>query len=186
MSTRRALDVLPREEDLPGAGWLAIDEGFGSNRDDPDLGPGELIDCVGEEFPDDDEILESAATPHYLRPPGRLLHGFAVLCASDDAARRAVEVLDSWRFAECLGRSVAADLADPGFEAELLQVDVGVTEQGHRVRFTGGTIEGVRVVHLDVVCIRDDDAVGLLWFADTPEPFPTEDVDSVVERIYAR
>ena len=103
-----------------------------------------------------------------------------------DAARRAVEVLDSWRFAECLGRSVAADLADPAIEAELLQVDVDVTEQGHRVRFTGGTIEGVRVVHLDVVCIRDDDAVGLLWFADTPDPFPTEDVDSVVERIYAR
>ena len=186
MPSRRALDVLPREEDLPGAGWLAIDEGFGSDRDDPDLSPGELIDCVGEEFPDDDEILESAATPHYLRPPGRLLHGFAVLCASDDAARRAEEVLDSWRFAECLGRSVAADLADPAIEAELLQVDVDVTEQGHRVRFTGGTIEGVRVVHLDVVCIRDDDAVGLLWFADTPDPFPTEDVDSVVERIYAR
>ena len=73
-----------------------------------------------------------------------------------------------------------------GTELQLLQVDVDVTEQGHRVRFTGGTIEGVRVVHLDVVCIRDDDAVGLLWFADTPEPFPTEDVDSVVERIYAR
>lgn len=186
MSAPRANDVLPREEDLPGPGWLAIDEGFGSNRDDPESSPGGLIDCVGEEFPNDDEILESAATPHYVRPPGRLLHGFAVLCASDRAAEQAVSVLDSWRFADCLGRSVAADLADPAVEAELLEVDVEATDQGHRVRFTGGTIEGVRVVHLDVVCIRDDRAVGLLWFADTPAPFPTDEVVAVVERIHAR
>jgi hypothetical protein len=186
MTARRAVDVLPGERDLPGAGWLAIDEGFGPTRADPDLSPGELIDCVGDGFPDDDEIVESAATPHYVRQPGRLLHGFSVLCASDVAADRAVAVLDSWRFADCLGRSVAADLADPSFEAELLEVDVDATEHGHRVRFTGGTIEGVRVVHLDVVCIRDERAVGVLWFADTPDPFPTEDIDAVVERIYAR
>lgn len=183
---RRAVDVLPREADLPGSGWLAIDDGFGSDGDDPYLGPGELLDCVGDDFPGDDEIVETAATPHYLRPPGRLLHGFAVLCATDHAADRAVAVLDSWRFADCLGRSVAADLADPAFEAELLELDVDATEQGHRVRFTGGTAEGLRVVQLDVVCIRDDRAVGLLWFADTPDPFPIEQVDAVVERIYAR
>jgi hypothetical protein len=182
---RRALDVLPDEADLPGGGWLAIDEGFGSSREDF-LTPGELIDCVGEEFPGDDEIVETAATPHYVRPPGRLLHGFAVLCRTDAAADRAVAVLDSWRFADCLGRSVAADLADPSLEAELLQVDVDATEQGHRVRFTGGTEDGLRVVQLDVVCIRDERAVGLLWFADTPDPFPAGDLEAVVERIYAR
>jgi hypothetical protein len=71
-------------------------------------------------------------------------------------------------------------------EAELLEIDVDATEQGHRVRFTGGTIEGLRVVQLDVVCIRDERAVGLLWFADSPDPFPAEQVDDVVERIYAR
>jgi len=183
---RRAADVLPREPDLPGAGWLAVDEGFGAGPDEPGWSPGEVLDCVGPEFPADDEIVETAATPHYVRPPGRLIHGFAVLCATDDAAERAVTSLDSWRFAECLGRSVAADLADPSFVAELLQVDVDATEQGHRVRFTGGTSEGLRVVHLDVVCIRDERAVGLLWFADTPDPFPVGDVDAVVERIYAR
>jgi len=183
---RRAADVLPAERDLPGTGWLAIDEGFGSGEDGDGWSPGELLDCVGDEFPTDDEIVETAATPHYVRPPGRLLHGFAVVCATDDAADRAVEVLDSWRFAECLGRSVAADLADPSVTAELLQIDVDATEQGHRVRFTGGTVEGLRVVHLEVVCIRDERAVGLLWFADTPDPFPIADVDAVVERIYAR
>jgi len=182
----RALDVLPREADLPGAGWLAIDEGFGSSLGDETLHPGELIDCVGDGFPGDHEIVETAATPHYLRPPGRLLHGFAVLCRTDDAAERAVRVLDGHRFADCLGRSVAFDLADPAVESELLEVDVDATEQGHRVRFTGGTAEGLRVVHLDVVCIREDRAVGLLWFADTPDPFPPADVDAVVERIYAR
>lgn len=185
MPATRAADVLPRDADLPGTGWMAITEGFGSDAPGGEH-PSELIDCVGEEFPDDDEIAETAASPHYLRPPGRLVHGFAVLCRTDDAAERAVRVLDSWRFAECLGRSVAADLADTGTEAELLEVDVDVTEQGHRVRFTGGTSEGLRVVQLDVVCIRDERAVGLLWFADTPDPFPADDVDSVVERIYAR
>jgi hypothetical protein len=181
----RAADVLPRESDLPGTGWRAIDEAA-SSLDDIEWGPGELVDCLDDEFPEDDEIVESAATPHWLRPPARLVHGFAVLTASDDAATRAVAVLDSWRFADCLGRSVAADLADPDVEAELLEIDVDVTEQGHRVQFTGGTIEGLRVVHLDVVCIREGRAVGLLWFADTPGPFPSEDLDAVVERIYAR
>jgi hypothetical protein len=182
----RAADVLPGEGDLPGDGWLAIEEGFGTSAGEEGFHPGELIDCVGDDFPGDDEILETAATPHYVRPPGRLLHGFAVLCGTEDAAERAVRVLDGRAFADCLGRSVAADLADPDLEAELLEVDVDVTEQGHRVRFTGGTSEGLRVVHLDVVCIRDDRAVALLWFADTPDPFPSADVDSVVERIYAR
>lgn len=177
--------MLPREADLPGTGWMAITEGFGSS-DGTGEQPGELIDCVGDDFPHDDELVETAASPHYLRPPGRLLHGFAVLCRTDDAAERAVRVLDSWRFAECLGRSVAADLDDADTEAELLEVDVDATEQGHRVRFTGGTSEGLRVVQLDVVCIRDERAVGLLWFADTPDPFPSDDVESVVERIYAR
>ena len=58
--------------------------------------------------------------------------------------------------------------------------------EGRPVRFTGGTAEGLRVVQLDVVCIRDERAVGVLWFADTPDPFPIEQVDEVVERIYAR
>lgn len=179
-----ATTVLPEESDLPGVGWLAIDEGFGAAPGEG--GPGELIDCVGPEFPADDEVVETAGTPHYVRPPGRLLHGVAVLTATDDAADRAEAVLSGRPFAECLGRSVAVDLADPGVEAELLAVDVEDAPRGNRVRFTGGTAAGVRPVHLDVVCVRRGRAVGLLWFADTPDPFPADDVTAVVERIHAR
>lgn len=184
MAATRAVDVLPQESDLPGPGWVAIDEGFGAA---PGAGgPGELIDCVGDEFPADDEIIETAATPHYVHPPGRLVHGFGVLAGDLDAAQRAERVLTSRSFAECLGRSVAADLDAADVEAELLAVDVEVTPRGHRVQFTGGTEAGVRPVQLDVVCLRDGRAVGLLWFADTPDPFPAADVAAVVERILAR
>lgn len=179
-----ATDVLPREADLPGRGWMAIDEGFGAGPGEG--GPGELIDCVGPEFPRDDEIVESAGTPHYLRPPGRLLHAVGVLAGTDDAADRAQAILSSRAFAECLGRSVALDLADPDLDAELIEVDVQDAPLGPRVRFTGASPAGVRPVHLDVVCLRRGRAVGLLWFADTPAPFPADDLAGVVARIRAR
>jgi hypothetical protein len=73
-----------------------------------------------------------------------------------------------------------------GIQAELLAVDVEPTERGHRVRFTGGTGAGVRPVQLDVVCLRDGCAVGLLWFADTPDPFPGDDLDAVLDHIRSR
>lgn len=185
MSGTRVDDVLPHEADLPGTGWLAIDDGFGS--DDPaGATPGELIDCVGPDFPAGDEVVATAATPHYVRPPGRLVHGFGVATTTDDAARRAQAILSGREFAECLGRSVAADLAASESEAELLAVDIEPTDDGHRVRFTGGTGDGVRPVQLDVVCLRIERAVGLLWFADTPEPFPAADLAAVVERIRRR
>lgn len=185
MPDDRADDVLPRESDLPGPGWVAIDEGFGS--DDPaGTTPGELIDCVGPDFPGDEEVVATAATPHYVRPPGRLVHGFGVVTTTVEAAERAESVLSGQPFAECLGRSVAADLDASDSAAELLAVDVEPTDRGHRVRFTGGTGEGVRPVQLDVVCLRDDRAVGLLWFADTPDPFPADDLDRVLERIRGR
>lgn len=182
--TGAATDVLPGDADLPGSGWLAIDEGFGAGPGDG--GPGELIDCVGTDFPGDDELLETAGTPHYVRPPGRLLHGVGVLAASDDAADRAESVLSSRDFAGCLGRSVALDLSDPDLEAELVEVDVQDSPLGQRVRFTGASPAGVRPVYLDVVCVRRGRAVGLLWFADTPAPFPADDVAGVVARIRAR
>lgn len=184
MTEQRADAVLPRESDLPGTGWLAIDEGFGSDTPDG-IAPGELIDCVGPDFPDD-EIVQTEATPHYLRPPGRLVHGFGVATSNEGAAQRAATILSSRAFAECLGRSVAADLDASESEAEVLAVDLEPTDRGHRVRFTGGTGEGVRPVQLDVVCIRDGNAVGLLWFADTPDPFPTDDLDRIVASIRAR
>lgn len=184
MTERRADDVLPRESDLPGTGWLAIDDGFGSDAPGGTT-PGELIDCVGPDFPDE-QVTGTAATPHYLRPPGRLVHGFAVSTTTVGAAERAEAILSGRAFAECLGRSVAADLDASESEAELLAVDVEATDRGHRVRFTGGTGAGVRPVQLDVVCVRAANAVGLLWFADTPDPFPAEDLDAVVARIQAR
>ncbi len=181
---QRAADVLPTDADLPGRGWLAIDEGFedAAGR----AGIAETRDCVGPDFPSGADVLDTAGSPHYLHPPGRLVHGFALLAASDDAATRAEQVLTGRAFAECLGRSVAADLTASDTDAELLGVDVESTERGQRVRFTGGTEAGVRPVQLDVVCLRLGRAVGLLWFADTPGPFDPGDADEVLARIRSR
>ena len=56
MTDPRAAAVLPRESDLPGTGWLAIDEGVGSDAP-PGSTPGELLDCVGPDFPEDEAVL---------------------------------------------------------------------------------------------------------------------------------
>ena len=178
-----AHDIVPVDGDLPGTGWAAIDEGFESGSGD--VQAAELFDCVGADFPEDD-VVGTAASPHFVHPPGRLLHGVGVAFGSVDAATRAATILCATAFAECLGRSVAADLASQPIDAELLAVDVHRTESGHRVSFTAGDEHGVRPVHLDIAVLRAGALVGLLWCGDTPAPFPTSDLEHVLDRINAR
>lgn len=183
MTVPAAEAIVPADADLPGRGWLAIDEGFASTDD---LGAaGELFDCVGPAFPDH-EVVGTAASPHFVRPPRQLLHGIGVAFTSEEAATVATSILSSTPFVECLGRSVAADLAAQPVEAELLGIDVSTTAAGHRVRFTGGDEHGVRPVHLDIAVLRSATLVGLLWCGDTPEPFPPPDLDHVIGRLRER
>jgi len=177
-----AADLVPRDGDLPGGRWLAIDEGFSGEGGD---GPGAMFDCVGPDFPED-AVVESAASPHFVRPPSALVHGVGVRFESITAAVTAERILSGPDFAGCLGRSVAADIEHGATEAELLGVDVDPTPHGHRVRFTGGDSGGVRPVNLDIACVRLDDAVGVLWCGDSPDGFPEEDVAHLVVRIRAR
>jgi hypothetical protein len=174
-----ATDLVPADTDLPGDGWVAIGEEFGADSVD---GAAELFDCVGPGFPDD-AVVDTAASPHFVRPPRTLVHGLAVSFDDEDAAQRAETILVGADFAECLGRSVAADLEAQPVEAELLAIDLSATSAGHRVRFTGGDQYGVRPVHLDIVVVRVATAVGLLWFGDTPEPFAAADRDHVIDRV---
>lgn len=181
--TPTASDLVPHDADLPGSGWLAVDEGFGGAGGGD--APLELIDCVGPEFPEA-AVVATASSPHFFRPPGRLVHGIGVVFASEGAADEASEILSAGPFAECLGRSVSADLAARPVTAELLAVQVGTSLHGHRVVFTGGDAEGVRAVQLDIVALRAGAGVSLLWFADTPDPFPLRDADHLVEAIRQR
>ena len=182
MAPLTALDIVPTEDDLPGHGWLAIGEGFGGEP--ADSGAGDLLDCVGPDFPED-RVVDTAASAHYVRLPRTLVHGLGVTFTDPLVAMDAEAVLVEPEFAECLGRSVAADLAAQPIEAELLAIDVTATPAGHRVRFTGGDEHGVRPVHLDIVVVRVEAVVGLLWFGDTPEPFEPEDRDHLVGRVVA-
>lgn len=181
-----AHDLVPHDDDLPGTGWLAIDEGFEAPGGG---GPGEMIDCVGPEFPDA-AVVVSVSSPHFVRPPGRLVHGIAVEFDGPDAAQTAAGILSSARFAECLGGSVAADIhagtESGALDTELLAVDVAATDTGHRVSFAGGGERGVLPVHLDIAIVHEAAAVGVLWCGDTPEPFPLRDLAHLVGRLRRR
>lgn len=176
-----ALDVVPTEADLPGEGWVTIgDEPSGGTV----AGATDLLDCVGPDFPED-EVVDTATSAHFVRLPRTLVHGIGVSFTDASVAMDAEAILVRPEFAECLGRSVGADLDAQPVEAELLAIDVLATTAGHQVRFTGGDEHGVRPVHLDIVVVRVESAVGLLWFGDTPDPFEPEDRDHVVGRVVA-
>jgi len=178
--------LVPALDDLPGAGWSAIDGTL------VDVAGGEsaaeLFDCLGPTFPGDAETVGSATSAHFVRPPRQLVHGVGVRFErwARSAPERAASVLRSAEFAECLGRSVAADLGSRPDDAELLTVDVTDVPSGRRVTFTGVGPAGVVPVHLDIVVVESDGAVSLLWFADTPHPFPALDLAHVVDRLSAR
>lgn len=180
MTRLTAADLVPTVDDLPGAGWIVIGDDLGGAAGDS--GTAELFDCVGPDFPDQ-AVLETAASPHFVRPPRSLVHGVAVRFRDDAAADVAASILGGAAFARCLGTSVAADLEAQPIDAELLAVDVEATDAGQRVRFTGGGEQGVRPVHLDLVLVRAARTVGLLWFGDTPEAFDPVDRDRVVSRL---
>ncbi len=177
-----AADMVPGDGDLPGGRWFAIDEGFSAEDGE---GPGAMFDCVGPDFPEE-AVIESAASPHFVRPPSALVHGIGVRFASTADALAAEQILAGPEFAGCLGRSVAADIEHGATDAELLGVDVEATPHGHRVRFTGGDAGGVRPVNLDIACVRIADAVGVLWCGDSPGRFPEDDVEHLMVRIRGR
>ncbi len=178
-----AATAVPADADLPGGGWLAIDEGFAAGAGEG--GPGELFDCVGPDFPED-AVVGTAASPHFVRPPRALVHGLGVEFDDDAAARLAADILAGEAFAACLGRSVAADLAARPVDTELIGIEVEATGAGHRVRFTGADERGVRPVNLDVVAVHVGRVVGLLWFGDTPEPFSATDLAHVIRSVRSR
>lgn len=178
----RAHDIVPQADDLPGAGWTAIDDGVVTTGG---TGPGALFDCIGPDFPDA-AVVESASSPHFLRPPATLVHGTGVRFATEADAASAHEILGGPAFAACLGSSVAADLEAGATDVEVLGVELTTTAHGHRVRFTGGGDRGVRPVNLDIATVRIGATVGVLWCGDTPGAFPDDDLELILERIRRR
>lgn len=182
--TDAASSAVPVDADLPGGGWLAIDEGFSGIADEGGAGAA-LFDGVGPDFPEE-AVVSTAASPHFVRPPRTLVHGLGVEFDSEHAAVVAATILAGADFAACLGRSVAADLASRPVDTELIGIEVTVAGPGHRVRFTGADDRGVRPVLLDVVAVHAGRVVGLLWFGDTPEPFAEDQRDHIVRAVSAR
>lgn len=176
------IPFVPAEEDLPGSGWLALDELVSGGTQ----GEAELIDCVGPEFPGPEETVDSASSPHFVRPNGQLVHGIAVVFKTSDATRRAAAVLRRSAFARCLGQSVVADLIATPDDVEPLAVDSQPEEWGQRLNFTGVSAAGVLPIYLDLVVVDGAKVVSLLFLADTPDPFPPEQRAHVVDRVSTR
>ena len=177
-----SIPFVPAEEDLPGSGWLALDELVSGGTQ----GEAELIDCVGPEFPGPDETLDSASSPHFVRPGGQLVHGIAVVFGTTEAARRAATILRRQKFAQCLGQSVVADLLAAPDDVEPLAVDAHDEQWGQRLSFTGVSDAGVLPIHLDLVVVDHGNVASLLFLADTPEPFPPEQRAHIVDRVSRR
>lgn len=182
-----AHDVLPTEADLPPGRWMAIDDGF-DGATGPGGGVAELVDCVGDAFPNE-AVTGTSATPHWVALDAgtpRLVHGVGVLFDGDDAADQAVEALATESFARCLAQAVIGDLAGAPGDAEVLVADVRAGPHGHRVSFHGTDGTGVRPVHLDVVLVRVQRALGIWWLADSPDPFPPEVTTVLIDAVVGR
>lgn len=175
-----ATDLVPRREDLPGAGWRLLDPGAG--------GPGTAADpgWAGPGLPGPEEVLETASSPHFLHPPHRLVHGIGAVLVDAGAAGRARTALATEGFARRLGRALAEDLVGSGGPSEVLAVDLSTTDVGRRVTVTGSGPAGIVPVHLDVVVVGRGQGVGLVWLADSPHPFPPAHRDHLLRRLRAR
>lgn len=177
---RDAADLVPGREDLPGVGWRPLDTGAQEPGAAPDpawAGPG---------LPGPEDVLETAASPHFLRPPHGLVHGIGAVFVDAGAADRARAALGAEAFARRLGRALAGDLAASGGPSEVLAVDLTTTDVGRRVTLTGSGPAGVVPVHLDVVVVGRGRRVGLVWLADSPHPFPPDDRDHLLRRLRRR
>ena len=172
--------LVPHLDDLPGRGWRRVELARGEGS----APAADVLAAAGNDFPDPDEIEDSASSAHFVRRR-QLVHGLAVVLRTPVAADRAAVVLGGAPFARELGRSVAADLAGGG-GAEILAADVSAEGPPFRVTFTGVSSAGALPVHLDVVILQGERAVTLLWFADGPEPFPFSDRTSVTGRLLDR
>lgn len=174
--------LVPTDEDLPGTGWRTVGEASGPDPITAD--PGAWAGLAG--LPADDDVVDTAASPHFLLAPHRLVHGIAAVLRTPGAADRARTALAGADFARHLGLGLAADLGQGAPETEVLAVDVEPSDVGHRVVFTGVGPAGVVPVHLDVVALGAGLGVSVVWFADAPTAFPAEDRDHVLVRLAHR
>lgn len=179
-----ALALLPRIGDLPGSSWQELPAPI--HDGDGTAGPGELLDCVGPDFPPADAVRAHASSGYFVRPPAGLVHGLSVVFDDPARCRAAADVLSAPAFAACLARSVAADIAADDRGTEVLAADVTATTDGHRVSFHGATAAGVRAVHLDVTTLVLGRGATVLWFAGSPEPTPDHLRRAVAEAIRRR
>lgn len=181
------LDLLPRRDDLPGDGWRMVGGPVAGAGDEGT----ELFDCVGPEFPRDEEVIATGESARFVHPPRKLLYAVSVEFDSPATTARAANILEGEPFARCLGRSVAADLAATPTDAELLEVHVTPVAAtrgtvGNRLSFTAAGEHGVLAVHLDVVVLAVELGVSVLWLGDTDHTFPADERDHVIGKVLDR
>lgn len=185
----RADRIVLRAYDLPGVGWEAAQapESIQDVVDGDDL-----LDACLAGFPDP-HVTASAESDRFTRRHA-LAYAVSWVLSSEAAAEIAFATLAHERFASAFVTGMAAEV-DAGKGAATLLGHFaapvgGMTAPGrsaaHQARLTAADADGILPIHLDLLALQAERAVTLIILADSPDPLPTADVQTVAERVAAR
>ena len=185
--------LLPVLADLPGAGWRAVAADVGTTGPPAD---GELSRLLAAHLADDD-VVDVADSPVFVRRPARLAYATAAVLAGDRAGADAFRLASSAELARTFAAAVAGDVVTVPGTASLLGshtrvveppvvAPAGVGAAAHRTTFAGASSERMVGVHVDLVVLGAGPRLLLVWLADAPDPFPADDRAAVVARLAAR
>lgn len=171
----RARHAVLQVGDLPGPDWQAVPA---SAPDDEPAEVGPDLDACLSGFPEED-VAASAESDRFVRDSA-LAWSTTWVLTSPAAAEVALARLSDPGFVACFVDAVVADVDPEQGAAELL----GHVQDGSRARLTAAAPDGLVVIHLDLLALREGSAVALLVLADSPDPLA--DGAAVAARVRAR
>lgn len=185
----RADRIVLRVLDLPGAGWEAAPAPESAEEV---LYGDDLLDACLAGFPDPD-VTASAESDRFTRRHA-LAYAVSWVLASEAAAEIAFATLAHERFASAFVTGMAAEVDAGQGSATLLghvAAPVGGIEApgrsaAHQARLTAADADGILPIHLELLALQEERAVTLIILADSPDPMPAPEVQTVAERVAAR
>jgi hypothetical protein len=185
----RADRIVLRVLDLPGAGWEAAPAPQSAEEV---VDGDDLLDACLAGFPDPD-VTASAESDRFTRRHA-LAYAVSWVLASEAAAEIAFATLAHERFASAFVTGMAAEV-DAGQGSATLLGHVAAPVAGieapgrsaaHQARLTAADADGILPIHLELLALQEERAVTLIILADSPDPMPAPDVQTVAERVAAR
>lgn len=145
---------------------------------------------LASHFPEE-HVAGAADSAAFVRPPA-LAFSTAVVLGDDAAGDRAFGVVASPGLASSFADAIADDVAVDGATflgaaTSPLALGPGPGEAAaHRTAFAGATGDALVPAYVDLVALRARRRLVVLFLANAPGPFPTDELDHVVARVRAR